>query len=197
MTEAEFEARFGDWLRLEAGVDEPRRVVRRGPGAILVSKFDEGFAGRLLETIAALPEVFEDAVVGRAYDIVAIEMPGATRVSCWHEAVRRILASAVDAGRLTADERAAVLAGVDSVAALLDSVLWTGPIVGGEFSPAQGEVDAYREARARMDLTNGLFTRFYGTFEGLPVVNHCPGAQLARRLTAQAWTLCTGLPPGP
>ena len=46
------------WLREVAGIAEPRRVVRRSPTAILVAKFDEGFAARLHETIDHLPEMF-------------------------------------------------------------------------------------------------------------------------------------------
>lgn len=195
MSNEDFEARFAAWLRDEAGVDEPRRVVRVGSASILVSKFDEGFAARLHETIAGLPELFEEAGMRRLYAEVAGESPGATRVACWHDTARRVLANAVADGRLSGEDRAEVLAGIDSVAALLDSLLWTGPLVDGEFEPGPGELDAYREALARMDSANSLFTRFYGTFEGTPVVNHCPGAQFARRLVAQAWSLCTGTPP--
>lgn len=169
--------------------------MRRGPSSILVSKFDAGFAARLHEVIAGLPEVFEESAVRRVYADVASAKPGGTRANCWHEAVRTILDDAVAAGRVTAKERAEVVAGIDSVAALLDSVLWTAPTTGVAYAPSAGEFDAFREAREKMDAENSLFTRFYGTFEGLPVVNHCPGAHFARRLIAQAWTLCTGTPP--
>ncbi len=95
---------------------------------------------------------------------------------------------------LTADEQAEVRAGIDSVAALLDSILWSGPVAGADYAILPGESDAYVEAVARMD-EGAMFTRFYGLFEGRRVENHCPGAQFARLLLAQAWTLCTGCPP--
>lgn len=191
----DFDERFANWLRDEAGILERRRIARVGGGEILVSKFEEGFAARVHAAIAGLPELFKDTVVGEQYRDAARDLPGETRAACWREGVRRLLAGAVEAGRLTGEERAEVLAGIDSVAALLDSILWTGPLAAAEFLPVDGERDAYREARMRMDAANSLFTRFYGTFEGMPVVNHCPGAPFARRLLAQAWMVCTGTPP--
>ncbi len=124
----DFDERFANWLRDEAGILEQRRIARVGGGGILVSKFEEGFAARVHAAIAGLPELFRDTVVGEQYRNAARDLPGETRVACWHEGVRRLLAGAVEAGRLTGEERAEVLAGIDSVAALLDSILWTSPL---------------------------------------------------------------------
>ena len=95
------------------------------------------------------------------------------------------------------DQRAEVQAGVDSVAALLDSVLWTTPLLGVDWRVSAGEEAAFADAVLRMDDEQSLFTRYYGEFEGRHVENHCPGAQVARRLFAQAWAICTGTPGDP
>ena len=60
------------------------------------------------------------------------------------------------------------------------------------FAPGPGELEAYADARARMAGDAPIFTRYYGEFRGLPVVNHCPGAPIARRLLAEGWQLCSG-----
>ena len=48
-----------DWLHDVIGIDGFRRVVRRGASGIRVSKFPEGFAARLHETVDALPGMFD------------------------------------------------------------------------------------------------------------------------------------------
>lgn len=189
------EARLTRWLREDAGVDEPRRFVRRGNGSILISKFEAGFAARLHETIAGLPELFSAPAVSEAYTRATADSAESTRVEVWHLAVKAILATAVESGRITPDERSEVLAGLDSVAALLDSILWSAPTPGTGYIAQPGERDAYREALQRMDSENSLFTRYYGAFEGEAVVNHCPGAPFARKLLEHAWTICTGESP--
>ena len=50
----------------------------------------------------------------------------------------------------------------------------------------------FADTLARMDDDSSIFTRYYGEFHGLPVVNHCPGAPIARRLLAEGWQLCSG-----
>ncbi len=162
---------------------------------MLVSKFESGFAARLNETIARLPELFEPALVAQAYDDAASSAPSSSRVAAWHIATEALLATLSGSRGLSSDEQAEVQAGIDSVAALLDSILWTAPLAGDEYVPLPGEVEAYRQAMLRLDTDLELFTRFYGEFEGASVVNYCPGAQFARLLVAQAWTICTGSDP--
>lgn len=180
------------WLRDAAGIAEPRRVVRRSPTAILVSKFDEGFAARLHETIDRLPEMFDDALVAERFAELAANEPDRLRAENWRLAVNSILGDGAAREGLHPGAVAEVRAGVDSVAALVDSILWTSPVAGRPHVPEPSEVEAYDETRARMDAERGLFTRYYGSFEGVPVENHCPGSQVARRLFAQAWAICAG-----
>lgn len=191
--DAEELERFHRWLR-EQGIDEFRRVVRATPGAILVSKFPEGFAAHLHESIDRLDQLFDDEAVARDAAAIGGAEPTTARVQCWHRAVLGILQRAVEAGTVTARERAEVEAGVDSVAALLDTALWSGPAWGDAgWQTSAAEVTAFEDVLARMDESDGLFTRYYGTFEGAPVENHCPGVVVARRLLEQAWKICTGL----
>lgn len=180
------------WLRDVAGVLDPRRVVRRSASSILVSKFDEGFAARLHDTIDRLPVMFDpEAVAARFAELVDAD-PTLRRAEAWRLAVAALIREAADRQGLHPDAVAEVLAGVDSVGALIDTILWTGP-AGPEPSPPEpSEQEARSDIRARMDAERGIFTRYYGSFEGVPVENHCPGAQVARRLFAQAWAICTG-----
>jgi hypothetical protein len=188
-------ARFPDWLH-EQGIEGPRRIVRTTPSTILVSKFPEGFAAHLHEAIDRLDVLFDDASVARDVAALAEVEPAVQRVQTWHRAVLAILESAVDGGAVTPKERAEVEAGVDSVAALLDTALWSGPTwEDRDWRPAPGEVSAFDDALVRMDEADGLFARYYGTYEGVPVENHCPGVSVARRLLRQAWSICAGTTP--
>jgi len=184
-----------EWLKTVAGVAEPRRVVRRSATSILVSKFPEGFAARLHETIDHLPGMFDDALVADRFAQFAAAEPDRLRAESWRLAVNSILAEDAAREGLHPDAVAEVRAGVDSVAGLLDSILWTSPAGPEPHPPARSELEAYRDTRARMDAERGLFTRHYGFFEGIPVENHCPGSQVARRLFAQAWAIITTAPP--
>jgi len=191
--DAGFETRFLRWLSEDAGIVEPRRLVRVDAATILVSKFEAGFAARLHQSLAQLPNLTDEDAVRRAYRIACEARPDSTRVAAWQAAMGALLA-AETGPVLSADEQSEVRAGIDSVAALLDSILWSGPTAAAEYAVLAGETDAYAEAVSRMD-EGGMFTRFYGVFEGRRVENHCPGAQFARILLAQAWTLCTGSTP--
>lgn len=195
--DAERLERFAAWLRDVAGIDEPRRVVRADASGILVSKFEEGFAARLLAAVDELRDAFDPATVSARYERAGRETPGIARVDCWAVAVRSLLVDAQEAGRITAEQRAEVEAGVDSVAALMSSILWTSPVFGDELPPKSSEIAAYREALESMNAENSLFTRFYGEFEGVRVVNHCPGSRVARSLLEQAWRITTGSEPPP
>ncbi len=185
MDEAEH-ARFERWL-LDRGITEPRRVSRESADVILVSKFEPGFAARLHEAIDRLPELF-DAI--RIHDRYAAKR-GLSRVEAWRVSVAEMLSEFGPGRGLDHDQLAEIRAGTDSVAALLDSALWSGPTVGDGWRPSAAEERAYAEALARMDDDSSIFTRYYGDFEGRRVENHCPGARVARRLIAQAWGICT------
>ena len=146
------ETRINAWLRDALGLDEHRRVVRADAGSVLVSKFEPGFAARLNELLDALPELFDPEQVERAYARRAAEHgPRASRVAVWDGALRSLLA-ALGAERAIDDERQALVrVGIDSVRAVLDSVLWSGPVVGEAYEPLPGELAAYCEATARLD----------------------------------------------
>jgi hypothetical protein len=95
-----------------------------------------------------------------------------------------------------------IVPGIESVQAVLDSILWTAPNIDQDYSPNAGEVEAYAEfeagllARERDEALTGrdIFTRYYGELDGRRVENYCPGAPFARRLLAQAWRICTRRP---
>ena len=179
--------RFEAWLA-ERGINGKRRLVRGSPEAILVSKFAPGFAARLHEALDRVPELHDVVAIRERYAAIP---SGTPRVEAWRLAVESLLAALGAERGLTRDQLSEVQAGVDSVAGLLDSVLWSGPAVDAAWTPLPAEATAYEEAVARMDDESSIFTRFYGEFEGSPVYNHCPGAQVARRLMEQAWSLVT------
>lgn len=185
------DARLARWL-VERGIEGPRRIARESGGVILVSKFEEGFAARLHEALDRLPELFDAHAVRDRY---LCARPGTGRVESWRLAIAAILDDLGPARGLDRDQVAEVRAGTDSVAALLDSVLWTTPIVGVDWAPSPAERGARADALAKMDDESSIFTRYYGQFEGVRVENHCPGSQVARRLFSQAWEICTGEPP--
>lgn len=188
------EQRFADWLQEVCGVSEPRRVVRRDADRILVSKFEPGFAANLHDAMALLPELFDDAVMGLTYRVLAEGHQEATRTDTWQRAASLLVDQLGGDRSLGREKQAEVMAGVDSVAALLASILWSSPTVADEFVPHASEFEAYADAVARMDADRGVFSRHYGVYDGAEVVNHCPGAPFARQLLAQSWRICTGLP---
>jgi hypothetical protein len=180
-------ARLEAWLR-DRGIDGRRRIVRQSESAVLVSKFEPGFAARLHEAIDRVPELFDASAISARYQV---SNPMTSRVEAWRLAINGVLADLAEARRLDRDQLAEIRAGTDSVAALLDSALWSGPTVGADWTPSESERAAFREALARMDDDSSIFTRYYGDLEGKRVENHCPGSAIARRLFAQAWSLCT------
>jgi hypothetical protein len=117
------------------------------------------------------------------------------RVDAWRLAMSGMLANGHGPHRLSPAEQAEVQAGVDSVAAVLASVLWSEPAARDSYQPQDGERAAYRDALARLSRVDGPFTRRYGVFDGAQVVNHCPGAPYARMLLALGWRVCTGTEP--
>ncbi|MGE3076907.1 MAG: hypothetical protein AB7N24_07305 [Dehalococcoidia bacterium] len=156
---------------------------------ILVSKFEPGFAARLHEAVDRLPELFDEAAIASRYGGAP---PEGNRTEAWRTAVGGLLSEIGPLRGLDQDQLAEIQAGVDSVAGLLDSVLWSGPTVGDQWSPGDSERAAFEEAKARMDDESSIFTRYYGEFDGRRVENHCPGALIARRLFEEAWNICTG-----
>lgn len=190
----EFERSLLAWLRVERGIEESRRLVRVDEEEALVSKFEPGFAARLHELLRLVPDLFDEATVVANTEREMASMPEAPRVDAWHAAMHRALAEAGERHAVPDLRLAEVRTGVDSVRAVLDAVLWTEPLCGDEYVPESGEVEAYREGLEALEDGRDIFTRYYGTFEGHAVRNHCPGAAFARVLLAQAWRAVTGTP---
>jgi hypothetical protein len=190
-----FVDRLNRWLRQEVGAEEPRRVVSRTDARVFVSKFAVGFAEHLRETLDHRADLFDVDAVSIAYARQATRSPDMPRVEVWRLAMGGMLADGHRPHRLSPAQRAEVQAGIDSVAAVLASVLWSEPIVGGAYQPQPGERGAYCDALTRLGNTDGPFTRRYGVFDGAQVVNHCPGAPYARVLLALGWRVCTGTEP--
>ncbi len=187
-SETAFEVEFQAWLATLGEPGEGRRLVRTGAREILVSKLEPDVLARVQQTLLGLSELLAPAAVRERYDAIAAATPGIQRVTAWRLAIRELLAGA----NLSPAARNEAEAGTDSVAALLDAILWSGPVANEPFAPGPGELEAYADARARMAGDAPIFTRYYGEFRGLPVVNHCPGAPIARRLLAEGWQLCSG-----
>ena len=191
-TTHEFEGPLLNWLRAERGIEEPRRLVRVDEDEALVSKFEPGFAARLHELLRLVPDLFDEAnvVANTAHQMTL--MPDASRVTAWHTAMHLALAQAGERHDLPDLRLAEVRTGIDSVRAVLEAVLWSEPLCGRPYEPLTGEVDAYRDGLSALEDGRDIFTRYYGTFEGRAVWNHCPGAAFARVLLEQAWHACTG-----
>jgi len=191
------------WLREEFGIAEYRRIVRDSDNAIVISKFEPGFSQELFATVDLLPELFDDETVAAEYHRLAeshAERPEARlRTAVWREASEGVLNRLCAARGIDEQRRMFVLPGIESVQAVMDTILWSAPRVDQKYQPSAGEVQAYEESQvaAMADLGPGtghdMFTRFYGALDGRPVENYCPGAQFGRRLVAQAWRICAGL----
>ena len=122
-------------------------------------------------------------------------VPGASRVENWRAAACDLVRERAAERGLAGEDAELVTAGIESVAALMDAVLWSGPATGDSYEPAPSERDAWRDALALTEGSGDIFTRHYGAFEGRAVVAHCPGAPYARALLESAWRACTGTPP--
>jgi hypothetical protein len=189
------EAALLRWID-DLGVEGTRRLVRRDDAGILVSKFEPGFAARLHELLDLMPELFEEPSVVAAYrEAAASAEPSTKRVDAWHTAMHALLAAAGERHDVPDLRLAEVRTGIDSVRAILDTVIWSEPTVAQEYAPIPGERSAYLDGLAELADGRDLFTRYYGQFEGVPVRNHCPGASFARVMLAQGWTACSGEPP--
>ena len=194
---SEREMALNVWLHNHVGIDDVRRIVREDPESILVSKFEPGFAPGLHSMLDELPELFDGDEISSAYSAVAAaeESADALRVDVWDQAMRRLLATLGAQRGIEDDRQALIRVGIDSVRAILVSALWSVPLTSDDYEPQPGEITAFREVTSSMSPDHDLFTRHYGLFEDLDVVNHCPGAPFARLMLSQAWQVCTGTTP--
>ncbi len=186
------------WLRDELGLEEYRRVVRENESTIVVSKFEPGFAPNLFETVDALPELFDDEAVTAEYERIAADRAARgespLRTEVWREASLALLRRYAEQRGIDQGRQAHVVPGIESVQAVLDTILWTAPTIIDEYAPGPGESAAFQEFDSG-DMERDIFTRYYGALEGKRVENYCPGSQLARRLLAQGYRICTGMRP--
>ena len=184
------------WLEQVRGITARRRLAHADEVRLLVSRFEPGFAARVGEVLmrVGLLEEGEGHIVA-AYDARAGLEPGSLRVDVWCTATSQVARECAQARGLSEDDADLLVAGIESVAAVLNAVLWSGPLAGQAYVPEGSEGDAYREALNGADPAADLFTRQYGTFDGRAVVSHCPGAPYARALLAAAWKACTGTAP--
>lgn len=191
----DLEARLNEWLR-DSGVEDGRRIVRFDDDSMLVSKFEPGFAQTVHAVLDRLPELLDQSTISAAYNATAATAEDATlRVTVWSRAAHNMLADFGAERDIDDNQQALIRVGLISVAALLDTMLWSGPTVGDDYSPRPGEITAFLEATDRLDPDHDLFTRHYGTFEQRRVVNYCPGSPFARVMISQAWIACTGVEP--
>ena len=192
---AELEAALLVWLRDEVGFDEYRRVARVTPDEVQLSKFAPGFLKRLFEVVALVPELFDAERTVEAYAREAAGAPPETRrVATWAAAAHRMLR---DAGVRHAVDDAVlheIRVGIDSVEAILVSVLRSRPRVGDVYTPSAAEVAAFREMLATL-RDDQVFERYYGTFRGRAVRDYCPAVPSAYGMIAAGWQACTGTQP--
>ncbi|MYD27950.1 MAG: hypothetical protein F4X03_03395 [Dehalococcoidia bacterium] len=189
------EDRLRRWLASEHGIAEPRRLAREDDDHLLVSKFPPGFIARVGETVERLDLLVDPDPLAAATADRARRHPREARVEGWRAAACDLVRErAADRG-LTDEDAELVTAGIESVAALMHAVLWSEPLAGDPYEPAEAERDAWRDALVRTEGAGDIFTRHYGAFEGRAVVAHCPGAPYARALLESAWRACTGTPP--
>lgn len=192
-----FERRLLAWLKDDVGIPDERRVSRLDEDTVLVSKTEPGLAADLHQLMEHLPELVSESAVLAAYALeTARADAGTSCLEVWDRSMRALLGEASETRGVADEERQAqIRVGLDSVRAVMESVLWTNPrIDDADYAPAAAERAAYLDATRRL-AGHDFFTRYYGAFEGRPVLNHCPGAAYARVMAAQAWLACTGEPP--
>jgi len=140
----------------------------------VLSKVPPGLPGDLLEAVNRVPALSAPEALLR------LAPPDIGGVRAWRAAAGRALEDAREAGAIDDAALAAIRVGVDSVEALLASCCWTDDGRAG-WLPSPAEQDALADASARLAPgRDGLFTRYYGDFEGRPVEAYCPGAPVAR-----------------
>lgn len=174
------DAEVARWLDDLLGPGHGRRVVAVRDDRVLVSKVPPGLPARVVAAVANLPDLFDPAALRTRMP------PGLPPAEAWQAAASGIVREAQAAGRLDGQGACEVLAGVDSVAALLASCCWGADDTAG-WQPSGAERAALDDAEALLARGGrGLFTRVYGTWDGRPVENHCPGADAGRSLFAAA-----------
>jgi hypothetical protein len=183
---------FRRWLRDVAGVGEWRRIVRDDGERLLVSKFEEGFAAGVHDLIAQVPELLDEPAVRDAYEQEATAATGTSRVDAWHRGLHAMLRAAGERHSIPNVRQAELRTGIDSVYAILQTLLWTDPQVGQPYQTRASERSAYHEVIESMDKDHDMFTRVYGWYETRQVVNHCPGAPFARVMLEQGWRVSSG-----
>lgn len=184
------ETEVARWLDDLLGPGHGRRVVAVRDDRVLVSKVPPGLPARVVAAAANLTELFDPAALRRRMP------PGLPPAEAWLTAASAIVREAQAAGRLDGPGASEVLAGVDSVAALLASCCWTAGDAAG-WQPSDAERAALDDAETRLARGGrGLFTRVYGTWDGRPVENHCPGAEAARAIFAAARAALEGVGAG-
>lgn len=171
---------FECWLEHRLGPNHGRRAVVVREDRILVSKVEPGLPARVIETVERLSDLFDPVALR------AMTQPGLAPVVAWQRAVVRVLERALNDREISRSEFDEVVAGIESVIALLDACCWTydgSP----DWVPGAAEREALDEAeRSLLAGTARLFTRHYGVFDGRSVENHCPGSSVARRLFVAA-----------
>jgi len=187
---------FSIWLQTETMTTEPRRIVRTDEKEILISKVEPGFAQQLHQTLDLLGLDSQRGILAGLPERMWSNFDGVTpRVDAWRLG---IIQSLIDnQGKLSLnDERVKeIQIGVESVAALLEATLWSAPILADEeYTPKKGEIQAFHDNLRTLADGSDIFTRFYGQYENKTVVNHCPGALIARQLLISGWECCTKTP---
>ncbi len=188
------ESRLASWLRDEAGIDEPRRVVRESPAAVVVSKLAPGLTAELFEAMDALSELLNEDAVRAEYECLAGVYRAAgenpDRTTVWREAAESLLRRLAGEREIDEARVTLIMPGIESVQAALDAVLWSAPDIDSPYSPRPSEASALDDLlgdKAERDV----FTRYYGSLDGRRIEAYCPGSRYARRLLAVAYGVCT------
>ena len=183
--------KFAKWLKNDAEINEWRRIVRIDDENILISKFKEDFAQNLHKSIALIPELLDLKIIQMQYQNLAITNKNAQRTKNWYQAINSIVNSSQYQAELGKKRVAEILAGIDSVYSILETILWTSPKVFDAYKPHAGEIIAYKDMLKSMVDNQDIFTKYYGNYEDRKVVNHCPGATIAKKMLTHAWKVCT------
>jgi len=193
--EPAFEAELLAWLRDDVGFLEFRRVARITADEVQLSKFEPGFLKYLFEVMTYFPDLFDDDAVCEAYSREATTAaPDALRVATWAAASHRLLREAGERHGIPDAPLHEIRVGIDSVQAILESVLLSRPRVGDEYVPGARDIARYREMLASL-RDDQVFERYYGTFRGRAVRDYCPAVTYAYQMIAGAWRASTGTPP--
>ena len=183
--------KFEKWLKVHAEINEWRRIVRVEEETILVSKFKEDFAHTLHKSISQIPEFLELNIIKMQYQNSAIVNKNIHRTKNWYQAINTVVNSHQSKIILNKSRIAEIQAGIDSVYSILETILWTNPKIMDTYQPHEGEIIAYEDMLESMGKNTGIFTKYYGNYEGHKVVNYCPGATIAKTMLMQAWEVCT------